>query len=193
MTTPQTTSLRIESCAIPEVLLISPRVFADERGFFLESYSEREFAVAGITSKFVQDNHSRSKRSVLRGLHYQLDQPQGKLVRVIRGKIFDVAADIRKGSPTFGEWVGVILDDEKKQSLWIPEGFAHGFCVLSDAADVVYKTTDFYAPLAERGIKWDDPTLGIQWPIADPILAEKDLRYPALERSSSDLPKYSPA
>ena len=160
--TPSRMALHIEKCAMPEVLLITPRVFADDRGFFLETYSERDFAAAGITARFVQDNQSRSKRRVLRGLHYQLDHPQGKLVRVTRGKIFDVAADIRAGSPTFGKWVGVVLDDEKKQALWIPAGFAHGFCVLSDEADVAYKATDFYTPSAERGIMGDDPMLGIE-------------------------------
>ena len=166
-------------------------MFADDRGFFLETYTEREFAAAGIAARFVQDNQSRSKRRVLRGLHYQLDHPQGKLVRVTRGKIFDVAADIRAGSPTFGKWVGVVLDDEKKQALWIPAGFAHGFCVLSDEADVVYKATDFYTPSSEKGIRWDDPMLGIQWPIKDPILSEKDRNYPLLSSTSRDLPKYA--
>ena len=182
--------MEITPCALPEVLLITPRIFSDSRGFFLESYKENEFARAGITARFVQDNHSRSIRGVLRGLHYQLGQPQGKLVRAVRGSIFDVAADIRLGSPTFGKWVGVTLDDDRKQSLWIPEGFAHGFCVLSDEADVAYKTTDFYAPSAERGIRWDDPLLGISWPVAEPVLSEKDLRYPLLSPESADLPKY---
>lgn len=181
---------RVEKCELPEVLLITPQVFGDDRGFFLETYSERDFATAGITGRFVQDNHSRSQRGVLRGLHYQLQHPQGKLVRVARGKIFDVAADIRAGSPTFGKWVGVVLDDEKNQELWIPAGFAHGFCVLSDSADVAYKATDFYTPSAERGIRWDDPLLRISWPIEQPVLSEKDLRYPLLSSTSADLPKY---
>jgi dTDP-4-dehydrorhamnose 3,5-epimerase len=166
-------------------------VFADDRGFFLETHNERDFAAAGIAARFVQDNQSRSKRGVLRGLHYQLEHPQGKLVRVTRGKIFDVVADVRTGSPDFGKWVGVVLDDEQKQALWIPEGFAHGFCVLSDEADVAYKTTDFYDPAAERGIRWDDPLLGIGWPIKEPILSAKDLDYPLLSPTSRDLPKYS--
>ena len=183
-------TLQIEKCALPEVLLITPRVFADDRGFFLETYSERDFATVGIKARFVQDNQSRSKRGVLRGLHYQLDRPQAKLVRVTRGKIFDVAADIRAGSPSFGKWVGVVLDDEKKQALWIPAGFAHGFCVLSDDADVAYKATDFYAPAAERGVRWDDPLLEIEWPIKDPILAEKDRQYALITPTSPDLPKY---
>jgi dTDP-4-dehydrorhamnose 3,5-epimerase len=175
---------------VPDVVLITPRVFTDDRGFFLETYSQRDFASAGITARFVQDNQSRSSRGVLRGLHYQVEHPQGKLVRVARGKIFDVAADIRRGSPTFGKWVGQILDDEKKQALWIPEGFAHGFCVLSDEADVAYKVTDFYDPSAEHGIRWDDPSLGIEWPLTNPILSGKDLEYPPLSQSSSDLPTY---
>ena len=182
--------LRVEKCPLPEVLLITPQVFADDRGFFLETYSERDFAAAGIKARFVQDNQSRSKRRVLRGLHYQLENPQGKLVRVTRGKIFDVAVDIRVGSPTFGKWVGVVLDDDKKQALWIPPGFAHGFCVLSDDADVAYKATDFYAPSAERGVRWDDPLFGIDWPVKDPILSEKDRKYPLLSPNSADLPKY---
>jgi dTDP-4-dehydrorhamnose 3,5-epimerase len=183
-------TLRVEKCGLPEVLLLTPQVFGDDRGFFLETYSERDFAAAGITARFVQDNQSRSKRGVLRGLHYQLEHPQGKLVRVTRGKIFDVAADIRAGSPTFGKWVGVVLDDEKKQAIWIPPGFAHGFCVLSDYADVAYKATDFYTPSAERGVRWDDPLLGIQWPVEEPILSEKDRRYPLLTPTSADLPNY---
>jgi dTDP-4-dehydrorhamnose 3,5-epimerase len=182
--------LDVTKCALPEVLLITPRVFADNRGFFLETYNKRDFAGAGLTAEFVQDNQSRSGRGVLRGLHYQLEHPQAKLVRVTRGKIFDVAADIRRGSPTFGKWVGVILDDAKKQALWIPEGFAHGFCVLSEEADVAYKATDFYSPAAERGIRWNDPLLGIDWPMEDPILSGKDLEYPLLTPTSHDLPEY---
>jgi dTDP-4-dehydrorhamnose 3,5-epimerase len=182
--------MQITRCALPEILLITPRVFADNRGFFLETYTEREFAAAGIATRFVQDNLSRSKHHVLRGMHYQLDHPQGKLVRVTRGKIFDVVADIRIGSPTFGKWVSVVLDDEQKQALWIPGGFAHGYCVLSDDADVAYKATDFYTPAAERGIQWDDPLLGIEWPISDPILSDKDLKYPPLTPRSTELPKY---
>jgi dTDP-4-dehydrorhamnose 3,5-epimerase len=183
-------TLQVEECVLPEVLLITPRFFGDERGFFLETYSERDFAAVGITARFVQDNQSRSKRGVLRGLHYQLQHPQGKLVRATRGKIFDAAVDIRRGSPRFGKWVGVLLDDDKKQALWIPPGFAHGFCVLSDEADVAYKATDFYTPLAERGILWNDPLIGIEWPIKDPILSDKDLKYDLLSSTSQDLPRY---
>jgi dTDP-4-dehydrorhamnose 3,5-epimerase len=183
--------MRVEKCALSEVLLITPSVFGDDRGFFLESYNERDFRALGIDARFVQDNHSRSKRGVLRGLHYQLEHPQGKLLRVIRGKIFDVAVDIRVGSPTFARWVGVVLDDEHKQFLWVPEGFAHGFCVLSDEADVAYKTTDFYSPQDEKGIAWNDSLLSIDWPIKSPILAPKDRSFVSLTPTRGDLPEYS--
>jgi dTDP-4-dehydrorhamnose 3,5-epimerase len=172
------------------VLLITPKVYGDERGFFLESFNERDFARAGIDARFVQDNHSRSARGVLRGLHYQQEHPQGKLVRVVRGRIFDVAADVRLGSPTFGKWVGVTLDEESKQSLWIPPGFAHGFCVVSDEADVVYKATDFYTPSDEKGIIWNDPSLAIEWPCKNPTLSAKDLDFKPLSPTRSDLPRY---
>jgi dTDP-4-dehydrorhamnose 3,5-epimerase len=183
--------LQVDRCGLPGVLLITPRVFADGRGFFLESHNQRDFAAAGIPARFVQDNQSRSSRGVLRGLHYQLEHPQGKLVRVTHGRIFDVVADVRAGSPDFGKWIGTILDDERNQALWIPEGFAHGFCVLSDEADVVYKATDFYVPSAERGIRWNDPLLKIEWPIKDPILSARDLDFPLLSPTSRDLPKYN--
>ena len=149
---------------------------SDERGFFMESYHAHKLAdMAGITDAFVQDNHSRSAQHVLRGLHYQIHQPQGKLVRVVAGSIYDVAVDIRRSSPTFGHWVGLILSADNKQQLWVPVGFAHGFLVLSEVAEVLYKTTDYYAPQHERAIRWDDPTLTIQWPLtADPILSTKD-------------------
>lgn len=181
--------MQLTKCELPEVLLVTPKVFGDERGFFLESYNEREFGRAGIDAHFVQDNHSRSTRGVLRGLHYQLENPQGKLVRVARGAIFDVAADVRVGSPTFGKWVGVVLDSEKKQSLWIPPGFAHGFCVLSDEADVLYKASAFYDPADEKGVIWNDAALGIKWPITDPILSPKDRAFQALTPGRSDLPR----
>jgi dTDP-4-dehydrorhamnose 3,5-epimerase len=164
-------------------------VHGDDRGFFLESYNERDFARAGIDARFVQDNHSRSVQGVLRGLHYQLESPQGKLVRVARGAIFDVAADIRVGSPTFARWVGVLLDGQKNQSLWIPPGFAHGFCVVSDEADVLYKTTAFYDPADEKGIIWNDASLAIQWPTMDPILSTKDRGFKPLTPARSDLPR----
>lgn len=163
--------------AIPDVLLLEPRVFGDERGFFLESFNHRLFAQAtGLEPQFVQDNHSRSARNVLRGLHYQVVQPQGKLVRVVAGEVFDVAVDIRPGSPTFGRWVGEVLSESNKRQLWIPPGLAHGFLVLSEYADFLYKTTGYYAPEHERCIAWNDPDLAIAWPLAGqtPILSAKD-------------------
>ncbi len=162
--------------AIPDVVILEPKVFGDERGFFFESYNEKKFAEAiGYAPQFVQDNHSRSAKGVLRGLHYQIQQPQGKLVRVTAGEVFDVVVDIRKSSPTFGQWVGVHLSGDNKKQLWIPPGFAHGFVVLSDFAEFLYKTTDFYAPEHERCIIWNDPQIGIDWPLADaPILSGKD-------------------
>jgi dTDP-4-dehydrorhamnose 3,5-epimerase len=161
---------------IADVLLVEPRVFEDDRGFFLESYNAKAFAdKANITAPFVQDNHSRSTKNVLRGLHYQIEQAQGKLVRAVVGAIFDVAVDIRKHSPTFGQWVGYELSAENKRMLWVPAGFAHGFLVVSDVAEVLYKTTDYYAPQHERSILWDDPDLAISWPLTEqPILSVKD-------------------
>lgn len=161
---------------IPDVWLIEPQVFGDDRGFFFESFNQKIFAdKIGVTTDFVQDNHSRSSQNVLRGLHYQIQQPQGKLVRVVVGEIFDVAVDIRESSPTFGQWVGYELSAENKRQLWIPEGFAHGFVVLSQMAEVLYKTTDYYAPQYERCIIWDDPDLAIAWPLkGKPILSAKD-------------------
>ena len=162
--------------AIPDVVLIEPKVFGDERGFFFESFNQAQFEQAiGKSVQFVQDNHSRSARNVLRGLHYQIQQPQGKLVRVVQGEVFDVAVDLRRSSKTFGQWVGEILSADNKRQLWIPEGFAHGFVVLSDAAEFLYKTTDYYAPAHERCILWSDATLAIQWPAGiQPILSAKD-------------------
>ncbi|MGE8638668.1 MAG: dTDP-4-dehydrorhamnose 3,5-epimerase [Achromobacter sp.] len=162
--------------AIPEVLVLEPRVFNDERGFFFESFNDGVFkAATGVARRFVQDNHSRSTQGVLRGLHYQVTQPQGKLVRVCSGEIFDVAVDVRRTSPTFGKWVGVVLSAENKRQMWIPEGFAHGFLTLSDSADVLYKASDYYAPQHERCIRWDDPALGIAWPDGiTPLLSAKD-------------------
>ena len=173
-----------------DIVLLTPRIWPDQRGFFLESFNSRDYERAGIPTHYVQDNHSRSTHRVLRGLHYQLEKPQGKLVTVIRGRIFDVAADVRRGSPTFGQWVGVVLDDVRRQSLWIPPGFAHGFCALSEEADVLYKCTDYYDPPGERGICWNDPTLSIHWPIESPILSEKDASYPKLSSESESLPPY---
>mgnify|MGYP000629636157 CR=1 FL=1 len=161
---------------IPDVILIEPKVFGDERGFFFESFNQAQFEQAiGKSVQFVQDNHSRSAKHVLRGLHYQIQQPQGKLVRVVQGEVFDVAVDLRKRSKTFGQWVGEILSAENKRQLWIPEGFAHGFVVLSDTAEFLYKTTDYYAPAHERCILWNDETLAIHWPAGiQPILSAKD-------------------
>lgn len=169
--------MKVIPSQIPSVLIIEPRVFGDERGFFFESYNARQFAdAAGANVAFVQDNHSRSARGVLRGLHYQIRQPQGKLVRVIAGEVFDVAVDIRKHSPTFGKWVGEILSAENKRMIWVPEGFAHGFLVLSEYAEFLYKTTDYWAPEHERSIAWNDPDLCIDWPLQgqSAILSAKD-------------------
>lgn len=162
---------------IPDVLIIEPKVFGDARGFFFESFNARAFAGAtGLSPTFVQDNHSRSAKNVLRGLHYQIRQPQGKLVRVAVGEVFDVVVDLRKSSPTFGKWTGTTLSAENKRLLWIPEGLAHGFLVLSETADFLYKTTDYYAPAHERCIVWNDPDIGIPWPLSgEPVLAAKDL------------------
>ena len=162
---------------LPGVLLIEPKVFQDERGFFLESYQKKKFAEAGIPFDFVQDNHSKSCQGVLRGLHYQIRQPQGKLVRVVSGEVFDVAVDIRKHSPTFGKWFGAYLSAENKQMLWVPVGFAHGFYVTSPEAEFLYKTTDYYAPQWERTILWNDPAINIQWPLQSgaPSLSPKDV------------------
>ena len=169
--------MKITPCKIADVLLLEPRVFGDERGFFLESFNQRAFnAATGLDLQFVQDNHSRSTRGVLRGLHFQSVQPQGKLVRVVAGSVFDVAVDIRRDSPTFGQWAGEVLSAENKRQLWVPPGLAHGFLVLSDSADFLYKTTDYYAPEHERCIAWNDPTLAIDWPLGGvaPALSAKD-------------------
>ncbi len=169
--------MQIIPTTIPDVILIEPRVFSDDRGFFMETYQAKEFSEAGLPTSYVQDNHSRSRQGTLRGLHYQIRQAQGKLVRVIVGEAFDVALDIRRSSPTFGKWVGTMLSASNKSQLWIPPGFAHGIYVTSDWAEVLYKVTDFYAPEWERTIRWDDPDLGIVWPLIDgrpPILSAKD-------------------
>ena len=168
--------------AIPDVFLFEPRVFGDDRGFFFESFNQAKFEAAiGRPVAFVQDNHSRSVKNVLRGLHYQIQQPQGKLVRVVQGEVFDVAVDIRKASPTFGKWVGEILSAANKRQLWVPEGFAHGFVVLSESVEFLYKTTDYYAPEHERCIAWNDAELGIVWPISgQPLLSAKDTQGKAL-------------
>jgi len=168
--------VKVIATAIPDVLIIEPKVFGDERGFFFESFNQAKFeAATGRQVNFVQDNHSRSVRNVLRGLHYQIQQPQGKLVRVVQGAVFDVVVDLRKSSPTFGQHVALELSAEDKRMLWVPEGFAHGFLVLSDTAEFLYKTTDYWAPEFERSIAWNDPAIGIQWPIqGEPTLSAKD-------------------
>ena len=177
--------------AIPDVMLIEPRVFGDPRGFFFESFNQQAFNEAtGTSHQFVQDNHSRSSRGVLRGLHYQLPpHAQGKLVRVVRGRVWDVAVDIRRNAPTFGQWVGEELSEDNHRQLWIPPGFAHGFCVLSEVADFLYKTTDYYNPALERGIAWDDAQLAIEWPEVDAgwQLSSKDQALPSLKRLSREL------
>lgn len=168
--------MQIVQTAIPEVLIIEPQVYGDERGFFFESFNQQKFeALTNIKTTFVQDNHSRSALNVLRGLHYQIQHPQGKLVRVVTGEVFDVAVDLRRQSPTFGKWVGVNLSAENKRQLWIPAGFAHGFLVLKEGTEFLYKTTDYYAPQHECCIRWNDPEIGIEWPLAaDPVLSAKD-------------------
>jgi len=181
----------VTSTDIPEVLLIKPRIFSDNRGHFFESYHVGRYLENGIPARFVQDNISRSKHNVVRGLHYQIGRPQGKLVMVVEGRIFDVAVDIRRGSPTFGRWVGVELSSENCLQIYIPEGFAHGFCTLSETAAVFYKCTEYYAPAEERTIRWDDPALSIAWPVSEPILSEKDRGAPTLSSMSpSDLPLF---
>lgn len=179
--------MKVTRTAIPEVLIAQPKVFGDTRGFFYESFNQKAFnQTTGLNVSFVQDNHSRSDKGVLRGLHYQIHQTQGKLVRVARGAVFDVAVDIRKSSPTFGQWVGVELTEENHCQLWVPPGFAHGFVVLSDSTDFLYKATDYYAPEFERCIAWNDPAIGIQWPIdAEPRVSAKDKAAPPLARAEA--------
>ena len=173
----------------PEVLLIEPDVFPDPRGFFMETFHSIKYAEHGLPAVFLQDNHSRSSRGVLRGLHYQLKNPQGKLVRVVSGEVFDVAVDIRRGSPWFGKWVGAILSEENHRQMYVPPGFAHGFCTLSESADFLYKCTDLYAPGDEYGIAWDDPEIAIEWPEMDYLISDKDLANPLLNESDH-LPEY---
>ena len=173
---------------LPGVLLIEPRVFGDERGYFFESYQAERYAAAGITTRFVQDNISRSTKGILRGMHFQLGRPQAKFVMVTEGEVFDVAVDIRRGSPNFGQWFGTILSESNKRQMFIPEGFAHGFVVTSEIAVFQYKCSDYYAAEEERGLRWNDPAIGIEWPVTNPILAERDAAFPLLE--DADLPKY---
>ena len=169
--------MQFERTTIPSVILILPKVFSDGRGFFMETYRADEFAAYGITAGFVQDNHSGSRQGILRGLHYQIRQVQGKLVRAVMGEVYDVAVDLRRSSPTFGHWAAAILSSNNKKQMWIPPGFAHGFYVISDVAEVVYKTTDYYSSVHERSLLWNDPSLGIEWPLLDnkpPLLSYKD-------------------
>ena len=174
--------MNITETSLPGVLLIEPKVFGDARGFFLESWNRQTFADRGLDIDFVQDNHSRSSRGVLRGLHYQLNDPQGKLVRVTQGRVFDVAVDMRRSSPHFGQWTGHELSADNHHMLWIPPGFAHGFLVLSESADFLYKTTVFYAPQWDRGVRWDDPEIAIEWPLeGSPVLSDKDRILPLLK------------
>jgi dTDP-4-dehydrorhamnose 3,5-epimerase len=183
--------MKVLEISLPDVLLIEPDVFTDDRGSFMETFHQRKYAEGGIDRIFVQDNLSHSKRGTIRGLHYQLRHPQGKLVYVITGEIFDVAVDIRFGSPYFGKWVGSLLSSENKRQIFIPEGFAHGFCVMSKTADVLYKCSDLYAPDDDRGLFWADPTIGIDWPIKTPILSKKDSQNPRLAHiPKEDLPIY---
>lgn len=186
------TMINIHSTSLENVLIIEPRVFRDDRGFFLETYHQKKYQAAGLDCTFVQDNHSHSIQGVLRGLHYQLDHPQGKLVFVLKGAIFDVAVDIRPGSPSYRKWIGLQLSEENHRQVFIPPGFAHGFCVLSEQADVIYKCTDLYYPEDDRGLRWDDPALAIQWPIRQPLLSAKDAGLPLLaDLPTESLPKYN--
>jgi dTDP-4-dehydrorhamnose 3,5-epimerase len=180
--------VQFEPTRLPEVVLIRPRVFGDARGFFFESWNQQRFLDAGITARFVQDNHSHSVRHTLRGLHFQIQQPQGKLVHVVRGEVFDVAVDMRRSSPRFGQWAGALLSESNHQMLWVPAGFAHGYLALSDEIDLVYKCTDFYAPEHERAIRWDDGQIGVQWPLPvgiAPILSARDAVAPLFKDSET--------
>jgi dTDP-4-dehydrorhamnose 3,5-epimerase len=186
-------NLHIIETSLPGVLLIEPRVFSDPRGFFMETYRHNVLADAGIRDSFVQDNHSRSSRGVLRGLHYQLRQPQAKLCRVVQGEVLDIAVDVRLGSPHFGKWVSVLLSGENHRQIYIPKGFAHGFVVRSETADFLYKCSDYFEAADDRGVLWDDPAIGIDWQIDDPIISDKDKRYLALAEIAHDqLPRYQP-
>ena len=173
--------MQFEPTEIPDVVLIRPKVFGDPRGYFFESWEERKFAAAGLGAKFVQDNHSRSARNILRGLHYQIQQPQGKLVRVVTGSVFDVAVDIRRSSPTFGRWVGATLTEENHHMLWVPPGFAHGFITQSDGAEVYYMISVPHSPSHAQGFRWSDPAFGIQWPLSPSVISPRDAAYPLLK------------
>lgn len=182
--------MKILKTALPGVLIIEPQLYGDARGFFLETYHAQRYVEHGLPSNFVQDNHSRSQRGVLRGLHYQLRHAQGKLVRVVAGEVFDVAVDVRRSSPTFGQWVGVLLSGENHRQFYVPPGFAHGFCTLSESADFLYKCTDYYDPSSEQGVRWDDPDIGIDWPALDYQLSDKDQANRLLKDMGDDLPPY---
>jgi dTDP-4-dehydrorhamnose 3,5-epimerase len=182
--------MKVIETALPGVLIIEPQVHGDARGFFVETWHAQRYAEHGLPERFVQDNHSRSSRGVLRGLHYQLQQPQGKLVRVTQGEVFDVAVDIRRGSPSFGQWAGVRLSGENHRQFYVPPGFAHGFCTLSETADFLYKCTDYYHPQSERGVLWNDPDIGIEWPELDVRLSDKDRNNRRLRDLGDELPVY---
>lgn len=185
--------LQFVETALPGVIEIVPQVFKDQRGFFMEIFHQEKYENAGISKPFVQDNYSHSSRGTVRGLHYQLQNPQGKLVYVMAGEIFDVIVDIRLGSPTFGKWVSLSLSSDNRKQVFIPEGFAHGFCVISETADVMYKCTDLYAPGDDHGVLWSDPAIGIDWPVKEPTLSDKDMKYLRLSETPQDrLPVYSP-
>ena len=179
--------------AIPAVVIIEPDVHTDPRGFFLETYHQQKYQGGGIAGTFVQDNHSRSTSGTIRGLHLQLRRPQGKLIRVVEGEVFDVAVDVRRGSPWFGQWVGVTLSAENFRQCYVPPGFAHGFAVVSAVAEVEYKCTDFYDPGGELGIAWNDPEIAVAWPLAEPVLSERDTRHPALSEVVAQLPRFDPS
>jgi dTDP-4-dehydrorhamnose 3,5-epimerase len=181
--------MRFEPTEIPDVIRVEPRIFRDARGFFLESFHEAKFAEAGVRARFVQDNHSRSSRGTLRGLHMQVSFAQGKLVRCTAGEVFDVAVDVRRGSKTFGKWVGETLSAENFRQLWVPPGFLHGFCVTSDSAEIQYKCTELYHPEDELGVLWSDPDLGIRWPVTEPLLSAKDAALPRLRDVEARLPR----
>lgn len=184
-------NLQIIETSLPGVLIIEPRVFADPRGFFMETYRQSALAEAGVRENFVQDNHSRSSRGVLRGLHYQLRQPQAKLCRVAQGEVLDIAVDVRLGSPNFGKWVSVLLSGENHRQIFIPKGFAHGFVVRSESADFLYKCSDYFDAADDRGVLWNDPAIGIEWQVSDPIISDKDKRYlPLAEIAHDQLPRY---
>ena len=183
--------MKVIPTSLPGVMIVEPKVFTDPRGFFFESYNAERYVAAGLRSTFVQDNHSSSVKNTIRGLHYQFRRPQGKLFRVLSGAVFDVAVDIRRGSPSFGQWFGVELSADNKRQLFIPAGFAHGFCVLSDGAQVEYKCTDVYVADDQHGVIWNDPTIGIPWPVQNPVLSEQDRRFQTLTPDRDDLPSYS--